>query len=200
MTALDWFSLPELISSYRYKLPFVYLRADVTLSLLACLGSIETSLCWTAHSLTHLWEKGLLILCLHTYLSKALVEFQSCFVWCLHNFSNSVWILSCHFQKWFWSFWFILLIFFFLCLVFYLCHSFIFSRFSQASTQCLNCRSPTAQLVICVKGPLSSLCWSSSIPLCWRMTRTKETKVLKSSAGLPGMCVRVSRFSVTPTI
>lgn len=31
----------------------------------------------------------------------------------------------------------------------------IFSRFSQASTQCLSCRSPTAQLVICANGPLS---------------------------------------------
>lgn len=78
------------------------------------------------------------------------------------------------------------------CLDFYVCFCFTFFRFWQASTQCLNCRSHIAQLAICVKGSHSSLCWSSNIPNCWKMTVTKETR--KDLAGQPGMCVRVSIF------
>lgn len=149
-------------------------------------------------TLTHLWENELLILYIPTcYLSKTLDEFQCCFEWWLLNFSNSFWILSSKFS---FSLWFFYWSFSACLLSFIFAFCFIFSRFWQASTQYLSCRSPTAQLVICVKGPLSSLCWSSNILVWWRMTPTKETRGLKSSAGLPGMCVRVSRFSVTRTI
>lgn len=69
-----------------------------------------------------------------------------------------------------------------------------------ASTQCLSSRSPTAQLDTCVSEPPSSLCWSSNIPVCWRMNPITETRALKSLVGLHGMCVRVRQFTVTPGV
>lgn len=63
----------------------------------------------------------------------------------------------------------------------------------QASTQCLSCRSPTAQSVIYVREPHSSLHWSSNIPVYKKMNPSKEARGLKSPAGLPGMFVRLGQ-------
>lgn len=58
-------------------------------------------------------------------------------------------------------------ILFFLLILFFpsIAFVFMFYRFWQASTQCLSCRSPTAQLVICARGPSLSQYWSSNIPV-----------------------------------
>lgn len=172
-TALDWFSPPVFLNSYRYKLTFVYFIVEKTGD---SLFRINWHLCWIAY--INLWEN---VLIPHDafpcYPSKALDEFQGCCVWLLLNFSVLGYYLAIFKNNWT-SFWFVLFMSFFFHLVFSVCFCFIFSRFWQASTQCLSSRSPTAQLVICVKGSRSSLCWSSNIPVCWRMTLTKETRGL----------------------